>query len=201
MNYLKVNVSIELPMSLDAVPPCEKTPTETPIRLGSYLIEAGLITPAQVAVVLNDQIFSQNMRFGEVLVARGWVKSETIEFVMKRVVEPERQAALARQNLARQKALAHQAVPQPHSPNPQAPKNADHRATTPPPIAPPTPTTPPRVTTPPIARAKSIDGDFEFEILDDMTLSLQNHPPTGGIRNDRKSLPSVPDGGGVNWAG
>ncbi len=195
MNYLKVNVSIEFPMSLDTVPPFDKMSSETPIRLGSYLIEAGLITAAQVAVVLNDQNFSQDMRFGEVLVARGWVKSETIEFVMKRVVEPERQAALDRQN-----AQTRNAVPQtPTRPSPSTSKNASPRPAPPP--APPMPTTPPRVTTPPIARAKSLEGDFEFEILDDITLSLPNSHPNTGIRNDRKPLPSVPDGGGVNWAG
>ena len=59
-------------------------------RLGGYLIEAGLITAAQVMVVLNDQQVGTDMLFGEVLVARGWVKLETIEFIMTRVVEPER---------------------------------------------------------------------------------------------------------------
>jgi hypothetical protein len=201
MNYLKINVSIEFPMSLDARPPFDKMSSEPQIRLGSYLIEAGLITPAQVAVVLNDQNFSQDMRFGEVLVARGWVKSETIEFVMKRVVEPERQAARDRQNRELQNAHSHKAVPQhPTSPpvtSQPAAKPATHR----PPSPPPMPTTPPRVTTPPIARAKSIDGDFEFEILDDITLSMPNSHPNTGVRNDRKPLSSIPDGGGVNWAG
>jgi DNA segregation ATPase FtsK/SpoIIIE-like protein len=202
MNYLKINVSIEFPMAHDTIPPSGTTSSESQTRLGSYLIEAGLITPAQVAVVLNDQNFSQDMRFGEVLVARGWVKSETIEFVMKRVVEPERKAALERQNLERQNAHSRKAVPaQQH-----AQQHAQSRQPSPPPIAPPMPTTPPRVTTPrvttpPIARAKSIDGDFEFEILDDITLSLPNSLPNTGIRNDRKPLSSIPDGGGVNWAG
>ncbi len=209
MNYLKINVSIEIPMSLDAIPPLGMMSSEPQTRLGSYLIEAGLITPAQVAVVLNDQSFSQDMKFGEVLVARGWVKSETIEFVMKRVVEPERQAARDRQHIDRQhtdrqnhdRQNAHNRNP--NSPNPApaiyppAPKPSNQRPATPPPL----PTAPPRVTTPPIARAKSIDGDFEFEILDDITLSLPDSHPNTGIRNDRKPLPSVPDGGGVNWAG
>jgi hypothetical protein len=197
MNYLKINISIELPMPHDSSPPSGTPSSESQTRLGSYLIEAGLITPAQVAVVLNDQNFSQDMRFGEVLVARGWVKSETIEFVMKRVVEPERKAALDRQRLDRQNAPSRKAVPaQQH-----AKQHTQSRQPSPPPIAPPMPTTPPRVTTPPIARAKSIDGDFEFEILDDITLSLPNSLPNTGIRNDRKPLSSIPDGGGVNWAG
>jgi hypothetical protein len=61
--------------------------------LGSYLIEAGLITSAQVAVALNDQKVMDGMRFGEVLVARGWIKQQTLDFVIKRVVEPERKVA------------------------------------------------------------------------------------------------------------
>lgn len=62
-------------------------------RLGSYLIEAGLLTPAQVDVALNDQKIMDGMRFGEVLDARGWVKQQTIEFFMRKIVEPERRAA------------------------------------------------------------------------------------------------------------
>jgi hypothetical protein len=197
MNYLKVNVSIEFPMSLDSTSPLHSTSSEAPMRLGSYLIEAGLITSAQVAVVLNDQNFGHDMRFGEVLVARGWVKPETIEFVMKRVVEPERRAALARST-----SRSPQAATQ--TPKSQAPASQTRQSR---PTVPPIPAPPPRVTTPPqsipqpIARAKSLDGDFEFEILDDITLSLPNPAPPTGVRNDRKPLPSVPDGGGVNWAG
>lgn len=57
-------------------------------RLGGYLIEAGLITPAQVTVALNDQKMT-GMRFGEILAARGWVKQETIEYLMRKVIIPE----------------------------------------------------------------------------------------------------------------
>lgn len=60
-------------------------------RLGSYLIEAGLLTPAQVDVALNDQKLT-GMRFGEVLVARGWVKQQTIEYLMQKVILPEQRA-------------------------------------------------------------------------------------------------------------
>jgi hypothetical protein len=61
-------------------------------RLGGYLVEAGLITPAQVDVALNDQKIMDGMRFGEILSARGWVKQQTIEYFMRKIVEPERQA-------------------------------------------------------------------------------------------------------------
>ncbi len=60
-------------------------------RLGAYLIEAGLITPAQVDVVLNDQQVT-GMRFGEILATRGWVKQQTIEYLMQKVVLPERES-------------------------------------------------------------------------------------------------------------
>lgn len=62
-----------------------------PKRLGSYLVEAGLITEAQVKVALNDQV-ATGMKFGEVLVTRGWVKQQTVEFIMRKVVAPERRA-------------------------------------------------------------------------------------------------------------
>lgn len=68
----------------------ESVPTLTPPkRLGSYLVDAGLLSTDQVNVALNDQQ-TTGMRFGEILVAHGWLKEQTIEWVMKRVVEPER---------------------------------------------------------------------------------------------------------------
>jgi hypothetical protein len=60
-------------------------------RLGGYLVEAGLLTPAQVDVVLNDQKMT-GMRFGEILAARGWVKQQTIEYFMQKVILPEQEA-------------------------------------------------------------------------------------------------------------
>ncbi|MBD1913593.1 MULTISPECIES: hypothetical protein [unclassified Leptolyngbya] len=62
-----------------------------PKRLGGYLLEAGLLTTDQVDVALNDQQ-ATGMRFGEVLVARGWLKEQTIEWVMRRIIMPEREA-------------------------------------------------------------------------------------------------------------
>lgn len=64
-------------------------------RLGGYLVEAGLLTPAQVDVALNDQK-STGMRFGEILAARGWVKQQTIEYFMQKVILPEQQAGRRR---------------------------------------------------------------------------------------------------------
>ncbi|MBW4522902.1 MAG: hypothetical protein KME16_24960 [Scytolyngbya sp. HA4215-MV1] len=61
-------------------------------RLGGYLVEAGLLTPAQVDVALNDQKMMDGMRFGEILNARGWVKQQTIEYFMRKIIEPERRS-------------------------------------------------------------------------------------------------------------
>lgn len=59
-------------------------------RLGNYLMEAGLLSESQINVALADQEIT-GMRLGEALVRRGWVKEETIEYLMKKVVIPERQ--------------------------------------------------------------------------------------------------------------
>jgi hypothetical protein len=58
-------------------------------RLGDYLVEAGLLTEAQIEVALADQVMT-NLRFGEVLIRRGWLKEETIEYLMQKVILPER---------------------------------------------------------------------------------------------------------------
>ena len=65
--------------------------------LGYYLVEAGLITQAQVDVALNDQKIMDDMRFGEVLVARGWIKQQTLDYLIRKIVEPEQRAARALQ--------------------------------------------------------------------------------------------------------
>ena len=64
-------------------------------RLGGYLMEAGLLTPGQIDVALNDQKLT-GMRFGDILVTRGWVKQQTIEYLMQKVIVPERQAVQKR---------------------------------------------------------------------------------------------------------
>ncbi len=59
-------------------------------RLGNYLMEAGLLTESQINVALADQEIT-GMRLGEALARRGWVKEETIEYLMRKVILPERQ--------------------------------------------------------------------------------------------------------------
>lgn len=96
-------------------------------RLGGYLVEAGLLTTAQVDVALNDQKIT-GMRFGEILVVRGWVKKQTIDFIMKRVILPERQQ---RRSLTQQ-ALTQQTVTQQNSAAVAAATSAAGQATAPP---------------------------------------------------------------------
>jgi hypothetical protein len=65
--------------------------------IGNYLVEAGLISPAQVNLILSDQA-TTNMRFGEIVVSRGWLKTQTIEFLMAHVISP-RQNTLRFENI------------------------------------------------------------------------------------------------------
>lgn len=59
-------------------------------RLGSYLIDAGLLSPSQVDVALSDQA-STGLRFGEIIVERGWVKQQTIDYLHRKIIELERE--------------------------------------------------------------------------------------------------------------
>ncbi|NJM67441.1 MAG: hypothetical protein HC851_18090 [Acaryochloris sp. RU_4_1] len=59
-------------------------------RLGSYLIDAGLLTESQVDVALSDQE-ATGMRFGDILVERGWIKRQTIEYLTRKIISMERE--------------------------------------------------------------------------------------------------------------
>jgi hypothetical protein len=59
--------------------------------IGNYLVEAGLISSAQVSLILSDQATTK-MRFGEIVVNRGWLKTQTIEFLMAHVISPKQNA-------------------------------------------------------------------------------------------------------------
>jgi hypothetical protein len=151
-------------------------------KIGGYLLDAGLLTTDQVNVVLNDQQ-ATGMRFGEIVVARGWMKEQTIEWIMTKVVEPERQALeppVAATGWVNQ--------PQPRS-NALTPTAAPLRTVPQPPATPRVAASaPPPPTTPKIA-AKVTDA------------SLQK----GFSRRDApiaKPLPSVNSADGdVNWVG
>ncbi|MBF2000997.1 MAG: hypothetical protein IGS38_09795 [Synechococcales cyanobacterium M58_A2018_015] len=70
-----------------------------PKRLGTYLVDAGLLTADQINVALNDQQ-ATGMRFGEIIVARGWLKEKTVEWIVEKVIEPERRAWKRREQAA-----------------------------------------------------------------------------------------------------
>lgn len=59
--------------------------------LGNYLVEAGLLSPDQVEVILTDQQQTGRL-FGEIAAALGWIKQQTIEYLMHKVIFAERQA-------------------------------------------------------------------------------------------------------------
>lgn len=67
----------------------EKRRTEKP--LGIYLVEAGIITPKQVKIALEEQKLSQDRRLGEILASHGWVEQQTIDYIVEKIILPERQ--------------------------------------------------------------------------------------------------------------
>ncbi|HEY9832430.1 MAG TPA: WecB/TagA/CpsF family glycosyltransferase [Stenomitos sp.] len=68
-------------------------------HLGHYLIEAGLLTQAQVETALAEQK-GTGLRLGEVIVQKGWIQEQTVEFLIKQVILSEK--ALFSQALAYQ---------------------------------------------------------------------------------------------------
>jgi hypothetical protein len=84
-------------------------------QIGGYLVDAGLLTSDQISVALNDQQ-ATGMRFGDIIVARGWLKEQTVEWIVSKVIEPERRQLHQRQAVRPQPGYwpsgqAHQAVP------------------------------------------------------------------------------------------
>jgi hypothetical protein len=153
-------------------------------RLGAYLVEAGLITEAQVDVALSDQEYMDDMRMGDILVTRGWVKQQTLDYLITKVVDPEQQ--LARQSVLEDSLVRRHAIPhsiyeivdretQPEMPRPTA--------------------------QPPIAQAVSLDGDTIIEIVSPRATALPANDPK--TINDRKSLPTNLNEAddGLNWVG
>ncbi|MBE9160617.1 hypothetical protein IQ265_27905 [Nodosilinea sp. LEGE 06152] len=56
-------------------------PTQPQTRpLGEMLRRAGLLSQAQLDVVLQDQKWQPDLRLGDILELRGWVKRDAIEF-------------------------------------------------------------------------------------------------------------------------
>ncbi|MDZ8067629.1 MAG: hypothetical protein RMY64_18745 [Nostoc sp. DedQUE08] len=65
--------------------------------LGTYLVEAELITPDQLDTALKTQKLSGE-QLGEILAIHGFVKQQTIEYFMSNVVLPERRKILKNQS-------------------------------------------------------------------------------------------------------
>lgn len=141
-----------------------------PKRIGSYLTEAGLLTADQIQVILNDQT-ATGMRFGDIAVARGWVKEQTIEWIMTKVVEPERRAIQT--VLARKAELARKSQPPTQPP-------------TKPPTKPPQPTQPP--TQPPAQKSDSPSQSTKPFVRRDAPIA-KPLPPVNSSDSD------------VNWVG
>jgi hypothetical protein len=85
-------------------------------RIGVYLVEAGLVTPAQVEVALTDQQIMGSMRLGEVLVARGWVKQQTLDYLIEKIIAPEQQAAREAEQQGLEASLLVRTAPQTSAP-------------------------------------------------------------------------------------
>ena len=60
-------------------------------RLGTYLVEAGLLTSNQVDMALNEQK-ATDAPLGKVVSNRGWVSQQTIEYMIEKIIMPERKA-------------------------------------------------------------------------------------------------------------
>ncbi len=52
--------------------------------IGEILQDVGLISSTQIEVALADQKDCCELRLGEILVARGWIKQTTVDFFMER---------------------------------------------------------------------------------------------------------------------
>jgi len=57
--------------------------------LGRYLIEAGFISSEQLKAALAAQR-SEKKRLGEILVKKGWIRHQTLDYLIEKVVLPER---------------------------------------------------------------------------------------------------------------
>ena len=51
--------------------------------IGEILKEADLITTPQLEVALRDQIYNRDLRLGEILALRGWIKQDTADFFVR----------------------------------------------------------------------------------------------------------------------
>ena len=52
--------------------------------LGEILVEAGLVSLAQIEIALQEQSQS-NLKIGEILALHGWIKQETADFFCRKM--------------------------------------------------------------------------------------------------------------------
>lgn len=75
-----------------ARPRTRELPATNPYKgknIGHYLVEAGLLSPAHLEMALSEQRIT-GRRLGEVLVRKGWIEQQTIDYLMKKVILPDR---------------------------------------------------------------------------------------------------------------
>lgn len=51
--------------------------------IGEILKEADLISTPQLEVALRDQVYNRDLRLGEILALRGWIKQDTADFFVR----------------------------------------------------------------------------------------------------------------------
>ncbi|MGB8700816.1 MAG: hypothetical protein WCD18_15470 [Thermosynechococcaceae cyanobacterium] len=69
------------------------TSSAKPMRLGAYLLEAELINTEQLQAALDEQK-SNPIPIGQILSSNGFVSQQTIEYLMDKVILPERKVAV-----------------------------------------------------------------------------------------------------------
>jgi thioredoxin reductase len=70
----------------------EQQLSRQPKRLGTYLLEAGLVSSAQLDMALQEQK-KNPLRLGQLLSEKGWVNQQTIEYLIENVIHPHKRVA------------------------------------------------------------------------------------------------------------
>jgi hypothetical protein len=73
-------------------------------RLLVYLLESGLVVQAQLPVLQYDHEMT-GKPFSEILIDRGWVRKQTLDFLVDRVIIPEQRARQRRSQQSKQRML------------------------------------------------------------------------------------------------
>jgi hypothetical protein len=61
------------------------------MRLGDYLLEAALVDTEQLQAAIEEQkLATASMPLGQIMARKGWIKQQTIEYLMEKVVLPGR---------------------------------------------------------------------------------------------------------------